>query len=157
MSVLRISIDDPGPDVLELAGAHRVWAGKHSPPEDVHAVEAEGLTDPAMTLLTARTQDGELLGMGALRELDGEHAEVKAMHVRPLARGKGVGRALVIQLLEVARQRGYRRVSLETGTMDAFVSARHLYTSLGFTPCAPYGDYTPSPNSVCMTLTLAVR
>ena len=95
--------------------------------------------------------------MGALRELDGDRAEMKAMHVRSSARGRGVGRALVTQLLEVARERGYRSVSLETGTMDAFASARRLYESFGFTPCAPFGDYTPSPSSICMTLPLEVR
>ena len=80
-------------DVLKLARAHRAWAQRHSPARDVHAVEPEALHDPALTLLTARREDGALLGTGALRELDAEHGELKAMHVRETARGDGVGRA----------------------------------------------------------------
>lgn len=154
MSFFLISVDQARPDVMELASTHRAWAGEHSPPEDVHAVEAEALTDPKMTLVTARTTEGELLGMGALRALDGEHVEVKSMHVRSSARGKGVGGALLTELVKMAQQRGYRRVSLETGTMEAFVSARSLYSSRGFAVCDPFGDYTASPSSVFMTLQL---
>ena len=106
-------------DVLKLARAHRAWAQRHSPARDVHAVEPEALHDPALTLLTARREDGALLGTGALRELDAEHGELKAMHVRGTARGDGVGRALPHGLMGVAHQRGYRRLSLETGTMAA--------------------------------------
>ena len=54
----------------------------------------------------------------------------------------------------MARARGFRRVSLETGTMAAFAPARALYTSFGFETCEPFGAYTPSPDSVCMTLEL---
>lgn len=150
----RIALAAPEPDVLELARTHRAWAGEHSPPEDVHAVEPEALTHPTITVLSARTTQGELLGMGALRELDSTHAEVKTMHVRAETRGRGVGRALVTEIVDLARQRGYRRVSLETGTMAAFESARRLYLSVGFTPCPPFGKYTASANSICMTLPL---
>lgn len=155
MPSFSIEQDDAArPDVVELARTHRAWASQHSPPEDVHAVEAEALLHPDITVLGARDADGALLGMGALRELDADHGELKAMHVRDRGRGRGVGRALAQELMELARQRGYRRVSLETGTMEAFASARSLYTSLGFTPCPPFGRYTSSPNSVCMTLAL---
>lgn len=156
MPVVRISHElFAGADALELARTHRAWALVHSPPQDVHAVTAEALLEPGLTLLTARGDDGGLLGMGALRELDAEHGELKAMHVRETARGRGVGRALVLGLVEVAQQRGYRRLSLETGTMEAFAAARSLYAGVGFTACAPFGDYVSSPNSVCMTLSLA--
>jgi len=57
-------------------------------------------------------------------------------------------------LLGVARERGFRRVSLETGSMAAFAPARDMYTKAGFTECAPFGDYFVSPNSTCMTLSL---
>lgn len=143
------------PDVLELARRHRAWASEHSPPEDVHAVEAEELRDPALTLLSARDQGGALLGIGALRELDPHHAELKAMHVRETSRGLGIGRALVHALMAVAVERGYLRLSLETGTMDAFASARSLYASLGFRPCPPFGQHTSSAHSVCMTMLLS--
>ena len=155
MSALHIGPDDAARrDVLELARTHLAWAGEHSPPEDVHAVEAEALLHPSMTLLTARDEDGGLVGMVALRELDAAHGELKAMHVRGTGRGQGVGAALLDRVLALARARGYRRVSLETGTMEAFASARALYERAGFAPCPPFGSYRTSPASVCMTLIL---
>jgi len=154
--VLKVEVlQGPVPeDVLELARTHRAWTERESPPEDVHSVRAEELLDPLLTLVTARDDGGRLLGIGALRVLDGVHAEVKAMHVRAAAPGQGVGRALVLALVDLARQRQYRRLSLETGTQQAFASACALYAGAGFTVCPPFGQYVSSPNSVFMTLAL---
>jgi putative acetyltransferase len=79
---------------------------------------------------------------------------LKSMHTAQAARGRGVGRAMVDHLIGVARDRGFRRVSLETGTMAAFAPARALYASAGFRPCGAFGDYSLSPNSTFMTLSL---
>ncbi|MCW2605944.1 MAG: family N-acetyltransferase [Frankiales bacterium] len=154
MSDHSIGLDDLRPDVVALVAAHRLWAAEHSPAEDVHALEPEALADPQITLLTARAADGELWGMVALRELQPDHGEIKTMRVTSAARGRGVGRALLLRVLALARERRYSRVSLETGTMEAFASARRLYASVGFTPCPPFGSYTSTENSVCMTLAL---
>jgi len=94
------------------------------------------------------------VGIGALKRLDASHAEVKSMHTSEAARGQGVGRAMVDHLLAVAAERNYQRVSLETGTMDAFAPARSLYTKVGFAPCEPFGEYTANPYSICMTMTI---
>ena len=59
---------------------------------------------------------------------------------------------MVDHLLAVAAARNYQRVSLETGTMNAFAPARSLYTKVGFTPCEPSGEYTANPYSTCMTM-----
>jgi putative acetyltransferase len=96
-----------------------------------------------------------LLGVGALKRLDEAHAELKSMHTSEAARSQGVGRAMVDHLLAVAADGRYQRVSLETGTMDAFAPARSLYTKVGFRPCAPFGEYTVNPYSACMTIDLA--
>jgi putative acetyltransferase len=155
--VLRdeIAVDDPrAGDVRALLQRHLVFANTHSPPEDVHALDLEGLLDPAVTFFSFR-RGGELLGAGALKQLDPRHAELKSMHTAQAARGRGVGRAMLAHLLGVARDRGYHRVSLETGTMAAFAPARALYASAGFRPCGPFGSYRPSPNSTFMTLLLA--
>ncbi|MDH3681585.1 MAG: GNAT family N-acetyltransferase [Acidimicrobiia bacterium] len=93
--------------------------------------------------------------VGALRQLDAVDAEVTSMHTARLARGRGVGRAIVDHLLAEAASRGCRRVSLETGTMAALEPARELYRSIGFTPCGPFGDYTAHDGSVCMTIELS--
>ncbi|HET9051964.1 MAG TPA: GNAT family N-acetyltransferase, partial [Candidatus Dormibacteraeota bacterium] len=149
---LRIAVDDPRrPEVRGLLATHLAQSHELTPAEHVHALDLDGLLDPAVTLFTAR-RDGELIATGALRRLDGAHVEVKSMHTAAGERRRGVGRAVLDHLLAVAAQRGYTRVSLETGTMDAFSPARSLYAGAGFRECAPFRDYTRNPYSVCMTL-----
>jgi putative acetyltransferase len=151
---LVIALDDPrAEDVRALLERHLAFAHEHSPPEDVHALAVDGLVDPAITFFSAR-RDGELVAVGALKELDETHGELKSMHTAHAARGNGVGRRMLAHLLDVARARGYRRVSLETGSMEAFVPARSLYERAGFEPCPPFAAYPDSPNSICMTLVL---
>lgn len=150
----EIAIDDPrAEDVRRLLERHLAFANEHSPREDVHALGVDGLVDPAVTFFGFR-RDGELLGVGALKELDPRHAELKSMHTAEAARGEGLGRAMADHLVAVGRDRGYERVSLETGAQPAFAPARWLYARAGFTPCGPFGDYGPSANSVFMTLAL---
>ena len=151
----EISTDDPrAADVCALLERHLAFANLHSPPEDVHALDVAGLLDPAITFYSFRL-NGELLAVGALKRLDQEHAELKSMHTAEEARGQGVGRAMVDHLIGVLRERGFRQVSIETGTMEAFAPARSLYRNAGFEPCEPFGEYFYSPNSTCMTLWLA--
>jgi putative acetyltransferase len=151
---LHIAPDDPtADDVRAVLARHLAFAHEVTPPEGVHALGVEGLVDPDVTFFSARL-DGRVLGVGALKRLDPSHAELKSMHTVEQARGRGVGRALVTHLLAVAADRGYRRVSLETGVMEAFAPARALYAALGFTPCARFGEYVSSPTSACMTIVL---
>jgi putative acetyltransferase len=150
-----ISVDDPrAHDVRQLLAAHLAFAHEHSPPEDVHALDVGDLLDPSVTFFSYRLE-GRLLGVGALKRLDSFHAELKSMHTDVRARRRGVGRAMVDHLISAARARGFRRLSLETGTMSAFEPARALYAGVGFVPCGPFGTYIPSPNSTFMTLWLA--
>ena len=149
-----ITSDDPrAADIRELLATHLTFANEHSPPEDVHALDLDGLLAPDILFFSYRVH-GELLAIGALKTLDAHHAELKSMHTTEAARGRGVGQAMVDHLLAVARARGITRVSLETGTMEAFAPARSLYTRAGFEPCPPFGDYPASPYSLCMTLSL---
>jgi putative acetyltransferase len=150
----EISVDDPGaPDVRRLLEVHLAFARSQTPPEDAHAMDVDALRHPSVTFFTLRS-NGALLAVGALKRLDAEHAEVKSMHTVEAARGRGVGRRMIEHLIAVARERGYRRLSLETGSMVAFGAARSLYESVGFTPCEPFADYRTSPNSSYMTLRL---
>jgi putative acetyltransferase len=154
MSGLVIELDDPNaPDVQELLHAHLAFAAEHSPPEHVHALDTTGLLSPDVSFYSLR-QDGSLLAVGALKELDPAHGEIKSMHTARTARGQGHGRMMLGHLLDVARRRGYERVSLETGTMEAFAPARALYESIGFEVCPPFSGYWETPYSVCMTLDL---
>lgn len=151
---LEIAVTDPGePDVVALLEGHLAFAAEHSPPEDVHALDLAGLRHEAITFLAAR-RDGTLLGVGALKMLDARHGELKSMHTLALARGAGVGAAMVARLLDEARARGLSRVSLETGSMAAFAPARRMYARAGFVECRPFGDYRPSRSSIFMTLAL---
>jgi putative acetyltransferase len=146
-----IAVDDPRrDDVRALLERHLAFAKAVTPPEDVHALELDGLLDPSVTFFSLRA-DGRLLGVGAIKQIDADHVEVKSMHTAEEARRRGVGRAIVDHLLAVAAERGASRVSLETGAMDAFEPARSLYASVGFEPCGPFGDYAASPNSAFMT------
>jgi putative acetyltransferase len=145
---------DPGsPAALALIERHLAFARANSPPEDVHALEATELQDRAVTFFGIRTGD-ELVAMGALKQLDEGHGEIKSMHTAEAARGRGVARAMLDHLLAVARAGGYRRVSVETGTMAAFGPARTLYAAAGFVVCEPFAGYGAGGNSVCMTLEL---
>jgi putative acetyltransferase len=151
---LIIAVADPdAADVRALLNRHLSFAQVQSPPEHVHALPSRAWADPDLTLFGAR-RDGSLMGVGAIRRLDQTHAELKAMHTLAEARGQGVGKAMLAHLLREAGARGYRRVSLETGTMDAFAPARALYHKAGFRPCPPFGQYTANPYSICLTLAL---
>ncbi|HTE60730.1 MAG TPA: GNAT family N-acetyltransferase, partial [Solirubrobacteraceae bacterium] len=142
-----ISTDDPrAADVRELLERHLAYAHANTAPDDVHALDIDALLDPSVMFFSYRL-DGELLAVAALKRLDDHHAEIKSMHTAHAARGKGIGRAMVDHLVGVARERGYRRVSLETGAGPPFAPARSLYASAGFTPCGPFADYDGSPNS----------
>ncbi|RZS79990.1 putative acetyltransferase [Motilibacter rhizosphaerae] len=141
------------PDVAALLEAHAGFCAQHSPPEDVHVLAAPRLAAEDVTFRCAR-EDGRLLGVGALRHLDAETAELKSMHTAAAARGRGVARTVLTDLLAIARSRGYRRVYLETGSMEAFAPARALYASAGFVACEPFADYAPSVNSSFFTLAL---
>ena len=149
-----IAVDDPRKDdVRALLERHLAFALETTPPEHAFALDVDGLIDPAVTFYSLRA-DGELLGIGAIKQLDLEHGEIKSMHTARAARGRGVGRAVLGHLLDVARSRGYRRVSLETGTMAEFAPARALYASAGFIACGPFAGYQPSEDNCFMTLPL---
>ena len=151
---LEITVDDPrAADIRELLAAHRAFARAVTPAEYSFALDVDELAKPEVTFFSARSK-GWLVGVGALKRLDDDHAEIKSMHTRQTRRGRGVGRALVEHMVDFARASGYRRVSLETGTTDDFIPARTLYEHAGFEPCGPFADYAPSPHNTFMTITL---
>lgn len=154
MTDWRVLRDDlTHPQVLDLIELHLRAAAANSPPGAVFALDLSGLRDPAVTMWTA--WDGEvLLGMGALKQLDGAHGEIKSMRTAPAAQRRGVAAAMLGHLLGEARRRGYKRVSLETGGNDAFAPARALYERAGFAPCGPFGDYAASDFNRFYSLTL---
>jgi putative acetyltransferase len=148
---MLIRVDDlGGPEIRALLEEHLRNMYDLSPPESVHALDLTALRQPEITFWTAWTQN-ELLGCGALKELDRTHGEIKSMRTTGARRRTGVGRAMLEHLIAQARMRSYARLSLETGSQDAFEPARRLYETFGFTCCAPFADYLEDPNSVFMT------
>jgi putative acetyltransferase len=158
MSRVFITVDSPDrDDVRALLDEHLADMYATSPPESVHALDHTALLAPSVTFLTARGADGTLLGCGALSELAATapgspgHGELKSMRTARAARGRGVATAVLGRLLELAAERGYGRVSLETGTQEFFAPARRLYARHGFAECGPFGRYALDPHSVFMT------
>ena len=151
---MDIKIDNlESPEVHELLREHLRQMRRLSPPESVHALDIEGLRRPEITFWTV-WDDGELLGCAALKELDSRHGEIKSMRTSASHLRKGVASRLLRHIIEEAGRRGYARLSLETGSMEAFEPARRLYVNFGFTYCGPFADYVEDPNSVFMTRAL---
>jgi putative acetyltransferase len=153
-SAMKIEVDDLSrPQIHALLEEHLAHMRRISPPESVHALDLEKLRRPEITFWSA--WDGDtLLGCGALKELERGHGEVKSMRTPERLRRRGAGRQLLVTIIDTARARGYRRLSLETGSQRGFDPAHRLYESFGFVRCGPFGDYTDDPNSVFMTLML---
>ena len=147
----RVEVDDlTRPAVHELLEGHLADMRATSPPESMHALDLSGLADPAVTTWTLWEADA-LLGCAALKPVGATAGEVKSMRTADAARGRGVAAYLLRHLLAEARSRGYRRVSLETGSQDFFAPARRLYERHGFQVCAPFADYVEDPNSVFLS------
>jgi putative acetyltransferase len=154
MAAMEIEIDDPArADVHALLAEHLDDMHATSPPESVHALDVSALRATGISFWTAR-RDGHLLGCAALKELAADHGEVKSMRTTTVARGTGVGRALLRHVIAEAVARGYGRLSLETGTQDYFAPARGLYAAAGFVACEPFAGYVLDPFSAYFTLVL---
>jgi putative acetyltransferase len=141
-------------DVQSLVAEHLSGTHSNSPPGHVHALTVEGLRAPNVTFWTAWV-DGILCGCGALTELGTSSGEIKSMRTRDAFRRRGVGQAILDEIVRTARQRGYSRLLLETGTGKAFEAAHALYRRNGFEWSGPFGDYTATDFNVFMIKVLA--
>lgn len=149
---MKIIQDDlTGESIQQLLSEHLSDMHATSPPESVHALDIEKLKQKHITFWSA-WQGTNLLGCAALAELNIEHAEIKSMRTTQLARQQGVASKLLNHLIDVAKARNYKRLSLETGSMKFFEPARRLYLKHGFEYCQPFANYVEDANSVFMTL-----
>ena len=151
---MRIVLDDlSGPQIAALLTEHLADMRAVSPPESKHALDLDGLRKPDITVWSVR--DGDLtVGCGALKELDPAHGEIKSMRTARSHQRRGVASMLLEHMIGVAGERGYTRLSLETGSAEFFAPAHALYASFGFQPCAPFADYIHDPHSTYLTRTL---
>ena len=151
---MRISVDDlSGPAIAAFLDEHVRQMRAISPPESKHALDLDGLRRPEVTFWSVH--DGEeLVGCGALKRLDTDHAELKSMRTAVARKRGGVASLLLDHILGEARRAGFSRVSLETGSAEFFLPARRLYAKFGFAECGPFADYRPDPLSTFMTRAL---
>lgn len=151
---MRILIDDlSGSEIARFLEEHLADMRAVSPPESKHALDLAGLRRPEVTFWVVRDQ-AHLVGCGALLELSRDHGEIKSMRTAKHRRGQGIASMLLRHMIREAESRGYRRLSLETGSMPFFAPARGLYAKHGFHLCPPFAAYREDPNSVFMTRTI---
>tara|TARA_Y100000588_G_C13909638_1_gene776539 strand:+ start:226 stop:699 length:474 start_codon:yes stop_codon:yes gene_type:complete len=151
---MEIREDDlRGPEIARLLQAHLDTMAAHSPPESVFALDLDALRSPDITFWTVWEED-DLVGCGALREIDNQNGEIKSMHTAAAHRGKGIAQTLLTHVLTEAKRRSYDRISLEIGSVAAFAPARALYARNGFVKTGSFGDYEENPFSLFMTLDL---
>ncbi|MFB6467824.1 GNAT family N-acetyltransferase [Cytobacillus sp. Hz8] len=148
---MQIIEDDlSSPKVIALIKEHLHGMSLLSPPESIHALKIEELKKPEITFWSA-WEGNFLAGIGALKELNVKHGEIKSMRTATPFLRKGVAKKMIEQIMDEAKKRSYQRLSLETGSMEEFEPARRLYKSFGFEYCTPFADYIEDPNSVFMT------
>ena len=152
MNIVAGDLDDER--VVALLNEHLQGMADHSPPESIHALSRDGLKAPEVTFWTI-WQGDELCGCGALQELDGTHGEIKSMRTAARHLRKGVAAKLLEHIIGEASQRGYIRLSLETGSGPGFEPAHALYEKYGFSFCGPFAGYTDDPFSRFMTIELS--
>ncbi|MFK2930842.1 GNAT family N-acetyltransferase [Dyella agri] len=141
-------------EVRLLIAEHLSGMHSNSPPGCVHALAIESLRSPQVTFWVART-DGVPCGCGALKALDFRTGEVKSMRTRAEFLRRGVGQAVLDEIIRAARQRGYARLLLETGTGAAFEPAHMLYRRNGFVQCDSFGEYAATGFNMFMAKALA--
>jgi putative acetyltransferase len=148
---MDIVVDDlSGPEIATFLQEHVDEMRAVTPPESKHALDLDGLRQPEVTFWCV--YDGaELVGCGALKELDATSAEIKSMRTSTRAKRRGVASTMLGHIIAEAGRRNYTRLYLETGSFEFFAPARALYERFGFEYCEPFGDYRKDPNSAHMT------
>ena len=154
MPAVRIVVDDlSGPEIAAFLEEHVQEMRSITPLESKHALDLDGLRKPDITFWSVLDGD-TLVGCGALKRLDVDHAELKSMRTAPTRKRGGIASLLLEHIIDEARRMGFTRLSLETGSAEFFRPARSLYEKFGFRYCEPFADYRPDPNSVFMTRSL---
>ena len=142
------------PKVHELLTKHFIELRSVSPEGSTHVLDIAGLKDPTIKFWSLWNED-DLMGIGALKFLDKEHGEFKSIRVNDKFRGKGNGLKVVNHLINEAKKLKIKRLSLETGAGDFFLSARKLFNKCGFELCQPFSHYKKDINSIYMTMLIS--
>jgi putative acetyltransferase len=152
--LIRIIVDDlSGPEIRALLEIHFAGMLANSPEGSCHFLDFDGLNAPDVTFWSI--WDGaELAGCGAIKQLSPTEGEIKSMRTAEAHLRKGIGARMLDHIINEARSRGYHRLSLETGSSQAFTPATQMYEMRGFARCAPFADYVEDPFSRFFALTL---
>jgi putative acetyltransferase len=141
---MDIRVDDlSSPATLALLRLHLMGMHASSPPGHVFALDLSGLKAPNVTVWSA-WQGEAICGIGALKQFDATSGEIKSMRTHPDYLRRGVAAALLEHIIGQARARGLRRLSLETGSGEAFEPALALYRRRGFINGEAFSDYEKS-------------
>ena len=141
-------------EVHELLIKHFIELRSVSPKGSTHVLDIAGLKDPSIKFWSL-WEKNNLMGSGALKFLDKEHGEFKSIRVSDKFRSKGNGLKIINHLINEAKKLNVKRLSLETGAGDFFLTARELFNKCGFEVCAPFSHYKNDINSVYMTMLIS--
>jgi putative acetyltransferase len=145
---ITIAIETPlQDDVRQMVRELNDYLNPLSPPEFQFQMTVEQMADEKTTLFVARDENGQPVGMGALKVESPEMAEVKRMFTRPEIRGQRIGSRLLDAITALAREKGISHLMLETGDVEGFEPAHRLYQNAGFTRCGAFLDYPESKYS----------
>ncbi len=151
---MKIVVDDlSGRQIAAFLTEHVQEMLSITPLESKHALDLDGLRKPEITFWSV-LDDGALVGCGAIKRLDPDHAELKSMRTATTRKRSGIASLLLGHIISEATRMGFTQLSLETGSAEFFRPARQLYEKFGFGYCEPFGDYQLDPHSVFMTRTL---
>ena len=142
------------PEVHEFLIKHFIELRSVSPEGSAHVLDIAGLKDSTIKFWSL-WEENDLMGSGALKFLDKEHGEFKSIRVSDRFRGKGNGTKVINHLINEAKKLNIKRLSLETGAGDFFLTARKLFSKCGFEPCEPFSHYKKDINSIYMTMLIS--
>ena len=142
------------PEVHELLIKHFIELRSVSPEGSAHVLDIAGLKDPSIKFWSL-WEENVLMGSGALKFLDKEHGEFKSIRVSDNFRSKGNGTKVINHLINEAKKLNIKRLSLETGAGEFFLTARKLFSKCGFEPCKPFSHYKKDINSIYMTMLIS--
>ena len=141
-------------EVHELLIKHFIELRAASPEGSAHVLDIPGLKVSSIKFWSL-WQDEMLMGCGALKFLDKEHGEFKSIRIHNDFRNQGNGINVINHLINEAKKLNIKRLSLETGAGDFFLTARKLFSKCGFEPCEPFSHYKKDINSIYMTMLIS--
>ena len=138
------------PEVNLLLKKHFVELRAASPEGSAHVLDIPGLQVPSIKFWSL-WEDDQLMGCGALKFLEKNHGEFKSIRIHDNFRGQGKGIIVINHLIKEAQKLKIKKLSIETGAGDFFISARKLFKKTGFIICEPFAHYKEDINSVYLT------